>query len=373
MLISHQKLTVRTSDLIRARLTTRMVHDYAYLAGFVYENDKADPGSAIWTSSGRAALKHILLNEKDIKNVALPAFTCHVVKDAIERAGKKVVYFDTAELPTLDEIRSAIEDKKARIDALVLPYNFGFMPNMEKILDICKKNDILLIEDCAQALGAKFAGKKAGSFGDYAAYSFGISKNIGFIGGMIRNNTKYNISYDALKNSESFSKSLLAKLDLKALVSKPFFSRYFYSLTYKLLQNELKAEHDDLDYKLPKYCKAVVLEIAKRYDKTLAIRRENAALCMEELDGLVDFIRPIKDSKAAWLYFVLLSKNREQLRKSLLKEKVDVQPLMTFGNLSSNKKFTKAENMQNSHLIFALYRSREETEYIIKKIKKVCR
>ena len=223
MLISHQKLTVRTSDLIRARLTTRMAHDYAYLARFVYEDDKADPNSATWTSSGRAALKHILLNEKDVKNVALPAFTCHVVKDAIKRANKNAIYFDAAEVPTLDDVKSIIENKKTGIDALVLPYNFGFMPNMQKIGDICKKNNILLIEDCAQALGAEFAEKKAGSFGDYSFYSFGISKNIGFAGGIIKTRK------DMLIKSPFYPIFPRIKLDIEALISHAFFHKNFYT------------------------------------------------------------------------------------------------------------------------------------------------
>jgi perosamine synthetase len=49
---------------------------------------------------------------------------------------------------------------------------------MEKILEICKSHNLLLIEDAAQALGAEFKGKKVGSFGDCAIFSFYPTKNI---------------------------------------------------------------------------------------------------------------------------------------------------------------------------------------------------
>ncbi len=370
MLISHQKLTIRIRDLIRGSLTVKMVHDSAYLARFIFEDEVLRPYLFTWTSSGRAALKHILLNEKSVRNVALPAFTCHVVKDAIERAGKKVVYFDAAEVPTVEEVRSAIEDKKSNIDALVLPYNFGFMADSEKIAKICRKNDVLLIEDCAQALGAEYNRKKAGSFGNYAAYSFGISKNIGFIGGAIVGKNKI------IMDPKKFPLLEKASRMLEALLGGMFFNKHLYPMTFEILKKKPHNDSSDLDYRLSDYCRAVVFEIAKRYDQILALRRENAELCMEELDGVIDFIKPIKNSSPAWLYFVLMIKDKEardSLRKALFREKIDVQPLLTFGNLTQNKKFAKAERIQDSHLIFALYRSRNEIEYIIRKIKKVCK
>ena len=103
-------------------------------------------------------------------------------------------------------------------------------------------------------------------------------------------------------------------------------------------------------------------------NKILKLRRNNANYCMKELKGIVDFIKPIKNTKPSWLYFVIKSKNRDKLRVRLLKEKIDVQPLLTFQDLSNGKLASKFEK---EHLIFALYRNKWEIDYIIKKIKKI--
>jgi dTDP-4-amino-4,6-dideoxygalactose transaminase len=121
---------------------------------------------------------------------------------------------------------------------------------------------------------------------------------------------------------------------------------------------------------MPCFVRKVVLEQFKRYDKILRLRKENAEYCIKELEGVVDFVKPIDGSEPAWLYFVILSDDRDELRKRLFKEGVDVQPLLSFKDLSGKGK--KASKIEKEHLVFALYRSKAEIEYIVKKIKKVC-
>ena len=56
------------------------------------------------------------------------------------------------------------------------------MPDMDAICNIAKKNNLLLIEDAAQAHGATFKGQRAGSFGDVGCFSFYPGKNLGAFG-----------------------------------------------------------------------------------------------------------------------------------------------------------------------------------------------
>ena len=74
------------------------------------------------------------------------------------------------------------EDMKKKISsrsklAIMVPMG-GVIGQVEKVAEICKQNNILLLEDCAQSNGASLFGRKAGSFGDMSIFSFQINKNI---------------------------------------------------------------------------------------------------------------------------------------------------------------------------------------------------
>jgi dTDP-4-amino-4,6-dideoxygalactose transaminase len=76
-------------------------------------------------------------------------------------------------------VKKAINKKTKGI---VLVHLFGNPNNMDDVLKICKENNLFLIEDMAQAIGAEYNGKKIGSFGDLSALSFFPSKNLGGYG-----------------------------------------------------------------------------------------------------------------------------------------------------------------------------------------------
>jgi dTDP-4-amino-4,6-dideoxygalactose transaminase len=69
-----------------------------------------------------------------------------------------------------------------RIRAVVVTHLYGLMGNLRAIVEICRKEQILLVEDCAQSFGATYGGATAGSFGDAAAFSFYPTKNLAALG-----------------------------------------------------------------------------------------------------------------------------------------------------------------------------------------------
>ncbi|PML92246.1 DegT/DnrJ/EryC1/StrS family aminotransferase [Vibrio breoganii] len=84
-------------------------------------------------------------------------------------------------------LRKALSEKTK----LVIPVHlYGLMAPMEEICEFCIENSLLILEDCAQAHGAMINYKKAGSFGDAAAFSFYPGKNLGALGdaGLITTN-----------------------------------------------------------------------------------------------------------------------------------------------------------------------------------------
>ena len=70
--------------------------------------------------------------------------------------------------------------KKTRV--ILVVHLYGKLCDMSSITQICTDNNLYLIEDCAQAHGARYRDQKAGSFGDFGAFSFYPTKNLGALG-----------------------------------------------------------------------------------------------------------------------------------------------------------------------------------------------
>lgn len=79
-------------------------------------------------------------------------------------------------------LEEAIE-KYPNVKAVIVVHLYGLSANMDAISNICKKNDIVLIEDAAESLGTYYKGKHTGTFGDYGIFSFNGNKIITTSGG----------------------------------------------------------------------------------------------------------------------------------------------------------------------------------------------
>ena len=354
MLISQQKITPQIGDFLSLFRRENLEILFKYLP----------QKNHYWVGSGREALKQILSHlsvKNGLKKVGIPAFTCHVVLEAVKRAGGEVVFYDSGIVSSVEEIKKIIKE----VQVLVVSYNFGFLPKIDEIALLCRQNNVILIEDCAQALGAKYKGKLVGSFGDYAFYSFGISKNIGFTGAIIGTDSSLNLS-----GLKEYPFSKLMKVVLEGFLGRIFFNRFFYSLTHYFLRGELSKEQEGLAYACPKMVRKIVLAQMRRYEKILELRKKNGEYCLRELAGKVNFVQPLENSNPSWLYFTLLVEEREKFLQSLLNERVELGEMKTFRCLDG--KSTLALEAEKKHLTFALYRSAREVKMIVEKIKKVC-
>jgi dTDP-4-amino-4,6-dideoxygalactose transaminase len=108
----------------------------------------------------------------------MPSFTFVSTANAVVLRGAIPVFVDI-DKNTLNldpqEVRSAVTDKTRAIFAV---HYAGVPADMDKLAEIAKEFNLLLVEDAAQALGGTYKGRRAGSLGDMAAFSFHETKNI---------------------------------------------------------------------------------------------------------------------------------------------------------------------------------------------------
>ncbi len=101
--------------------------------------------------------------------------------DAITRTGAEPVFVDTNIFHLIDETH--IESKITKKTKAILPVHlYGQMADVQAITSVCENYNLWMVEDCAQAHGATFQGKKAGTFGHVNAFSFYPTKNLGALG-----------------------------------------------------------------------------------------------------------------------------------------------------------------------------------------------
>src|SRR5439155_7440386 len=89
----------------------------------------------------------------------------------------------------ITQLESKISSKTR---AIIPVHLYGQMAEMEPIMELAKKRNLVVIEDAAQAIGAEYKGKRAGSIGHYGCMSFFPSKNLGAAGdgGMVVTNDR---------------------------------------------------------------------------------------------------------------------------------------------------------------------------------------
>jgi dTDP-4-amino-4,6-dideoxygalactose transaminase len=143
--------------------------------------------------SGRNALFTILkaCGVGDGDEVLLQSLTCTAVVNPILWSGARPVYVDIDEESyniSVSDLVKKIKPQKSRV--LIIQHTFGLPANLDDILVIAKKYNLLVIEDVAHALGAEWKDKKVGTFGDVSILSFGRFKIIStvFGGAIITNN-----------------------------------------------------------------------------------------------------------------------------------------------------------------------------------------
>lgn len=139
-------------------------------------------------SSGTAAI-HMALKAAEVKKddiVLCQSFTFSATANPIIYEGATPVFIDS-DLTTwnidLDLLEKALVEYKNKVKAVMVVHLYGLPCPLNEIISLCKKYNVILIEDAAESMGAYYKGKHTGTFGDYGVFSFNGNKIITTSGG----------------------------------------------------------------------------------------------------------------------------------------------------------------------------------------------
>jgi dTDP-4-amino-4,6-dideoxygalactose transaminase len=246
---------------------------------------------AVACNSGTDAL-HLALRAAGIgpgDEVVTPAFTFIATAEAIAYVHARPVFADV-DGATFNMTAALLEQALTpRTRAVIVVHLFGQCAEMPPIVDLCKRRGLVLIEDCAQAIGADWQGTQAGAWGDFGCFSFYPTKNLGAYGdaGLV---TTREAKHDAMLRM------------LRHHGSKVTYSHEVIGLNSRL--DEMQA--------------AILRVKLKHLARFTAARRAHAARYRELLAG-AKLELPFEHGKGGHIYhqFTLRTAKRDAARKAL--------------------------------------------------------
>lgn len=317
-----------------------------------YSNVKHGIGCGNGSDAIHIALQALGVGPGD--EVITTAFTFFATGGAIARAGATPVYVDIDPVTfNIDpsKVEAAITEKTK---AIIPVHLYGQMADMESLAKIAEKHNLAIVEDAAQAIGAKHNGKSVGELGTAATYSFFPTKNLGAYGdgGMV-----------VTDNDDVAEKCRVIRVH----GSKPKY--YHHVLGYNSRLDELQAAV--LNVKFP------------HLDKWSEMRRKNAdtytSLLKEKVGDHV--VTPVEKEGNYHVFhqYTLRVENRDELQKFLQDQGVStmiyyplplhVQPVFQeLGYKEGDLPITEKAAKEALSLPMFPELKREQQEYVVEKI-----
>ena len=144
---------------------------------------KAASATTTGTAAIHLALKSVGVKEGDVVFCQSLTFSATANPIIYEKA---IPVFIDSDYETWNMCPKALEqafEKYPEVKAVIVVHLYGLSADMDKIVKICEKHNVALIEDAAESLGTYYKGKHTGTFGDYGIFSFNGNKIITTSGG----------------------------------------------------------------------------------------------------------------------------------------------------------------------------------------------
>lgn len=296
--------------------------------------------------------------------VIVPANICYAAVYPIVFAGNIPVFCDVDSADGNVRLKNIQAKVSSQTKAVIVPHMYGNpVAEIAGILAFCKQCGIMLIEDCASAMGAELSGRPTGTFGDYVVYSTGYAKTIdlGF-GGIVA-------SDDALSEMARMEHNLDEQSPSWQAAVGEFSKHYraFRNAGTKLSGTKYEPYFRQNDFRnlflfrsRPGWQDEIAAAVTGRLSEEIQSRRKQVAvyhraIAWEQIKGLREY--KYAPGAVPWRYSLLLApKQRRQLIDALLREHIPVSDWYpTIAELfADNEVFPQAEYMGTRIINFPL-------------------
>ena len=271
---------------------------------------KSKYGVAVKSGTDALTISLMALNLKKGDEVITASNTAIPTISAIVNSGAKPVLVDIKKDYLIDT--NKIEKKITKKTKVIIPVHlYGQSCDMDKIMKISKKYNLKIIEDCAQAQGAKYKNKFVGTFGSFGCFSFYPTKVLGGYsdgGFILTNNFRL---YSSIKKIRFYG--------IDTVNTKNKYYNKYYSNIHGLNSRLDEINSKILDYKLDKI------------DNFISRRRSIAKLYDKELKS-TKLILPAKNKDKFDVYhlYTVFHKKRNLIVNKLLKQKIKTRVIYPF-------------------------------------------
>ena len=291
----------------------------------------AEKNISVATGSGTDALHmaYILAGLKREDEVITTVFTCTATNIPLLYMGIKIKFADVDPLTMNISVESVKKLINKKTKAIICVHYGGLPCDLDELNKIAKKYNIPIIEDAAQALGAKYNNKSIGGIGDFTTFSFQAIKHITTGDGgilTIKNKKLHNIA----KRIGWFGINREGK-------QKGTWENDIFEVGYKYQMNDLGAT---LGYESLKNFRKIISHRRKIFDIYLTELSKNKNIhCVNDFDK--------KKTHAAWLFTIVLEK-KDYLQRKLREYKIETNQVH-FRNdrYSIFKKFVRVQKFKN--------------------------
>lgn len=350
-----------------------------YIKKFFGLNEKYNINFVFKARIGLFHILSFLIKDNKKKNkIILSSFTVFDIINMVLLSGFNPIFVDhykNSSQIDINDLKEKLIRNKDQVGALLLTHYNVNNSELLEIVNICKKNNIILIEDCAISIGSKLNKDFVGKFGDYSIFSFGFYKFINVLsGGMVfsKNKKFYNYVIEKEKNWKEIRIYNLYNLIIKSFIVRLLSYKIIFNLIFPIIKfsykNNIKIVkkfliNDPKPHRKQKFPTEYKFRLSKLQINEIIFQFKNLEYQRKLREkNYKTYTENIKNEKIiffhndqnllndnAYLNFPIIVENKEKFINYMLENKIDLSPQLyrSVNQLSFLKEFYEStKNIQ---------------------------